>query len=59
MFGRRSEQDRVTERSGNPVSEDINHEFISALAANDGKVVQEPDFDVGPAYIEILQDFSS
>ena len=59
MFGRRSEQDRETDRSGDPVSEDIDYELISALAAHSGKVVQEPDMDVGPAYIEILQDFSS
>ena len=59
MFGRRSEQDKETDRSGDPISEDIDYDLMSVLANRDGKVVQEPVIDVGPAYIEILQDFSS
>ena len=39
MIGRKSEQEKVTERSGGPASEDIDHELLSIVAAHDGKIV--------------------
>ena len=39
LFGRRSEQEKETERSLGPVSEGIDLELLSIVATRDGKVV--------------------
>ena len=59
MFGRRSEQERETEKSQSPISEDFRQELLSVLAAEDGEVVQEPDHQEGPAYLYVLSDHMS
>ena len=41
IFGRRSEQDKDTERSAGLISEDLNPELLSVTAVRDGKIVQD------------------
>ena len=51
IFGRRSEQDKDTERSAGPISEDLNPELLSVTAARDGKIVQAYESYYNPAHL--------
>ena len=57
MFGRNGEPDRLTEHTCGQISQDINHEMVSQLAALEGKVIQEHVGEADyPAHTFMLQE---